>query len=446
VRVADVHRNSARQLPVDENRKILGFHTAFAVVVANMVGTGVFTALGLQVVAIRDGIALLALWLLGGVIALCGALSYGELAAALPRSGGEYHFLGRIYHPVLGVVAGWVSVTVGFCAPIALAAMALGQYATSFLPVAPGLTATATILLVTVFHAVNVRTGQRFHVITTVFKIALITLFCIAGLTAPTGGDVRYGPPLVTLADICSPAFAVSLIYVSYAFSGWNAATYIAGEISNPQRVVPRALFYGTLLVTVFHVLLNFVFLKTVPMARLSGSIEIGTLSAMHLFGERGAILMSAMLCLLLVSTISAMVLAGPRVLQVIGEDLPQLRALAVRTAGGAPLRAILLQQGLALAFVATGSFEGVLSYAGFTLTLLALLTVLGVMVLRYNAPELPRPYRTWGYPFTPLVFILLNAMILFFVLRERPVAAGAGILTVLTGAALGLARHWRRR
>ena len=160
MRVADVHRNSARQLPVDENRKILGFYTAFAVVVANMVGTGVFTALGLQVVDIRDGIALLALWLLGGVIALCGALSYGELAAALPRSGGEYHFLGRIYHPVLGVVAGWVSVTVGFCAPIALAAMALGQYATSFLPVAPGVTATATLLLVTVFHAVNVRTGQ----------------------------------------------------------------------------------------------------------------------------------------------------------------------------------------------------------------------------------------------------------------------------------------------
>ena len=324
---------------MDENRRILGFHTAFAVVVANMVGTGVFTALGLQVVDIRDGIALLALWLLGGIIALCGALSYGELAAALPRSGGEYHFLGRIYHPVLGVVAGWVSVTVGFCAPIALAAMALGHYAKSFLPVAPGVTATACILLVTVFHAVNVRSGQRFHIITTVFKIALITLFCLAGLTAPPRGDVSYGPPVVTLTDILSPAFAVSLIYVSYAFSGWNAATYIAGEIRNPQRVIPRALFYGTALVTVFYVLLNFVFLKTVPIARLSGSIEIGTLSAMSLFGERGAILMSAMLCLLLVSTISAMVLAGPRVLQVIGEDLPQLRALAARTAGGAPRR-----------------------------------------------------------------------------------------------------------
>jgi len=434
-----------RPLPVDENRRILGFHTAFTVVVANMVGTGVFTALGLQVVEIHDGIALLALWLLGGVIALCGALSYGELAAALPRSGGEYHFLGRIYHPVLGVVAGWVSVTVGFCAPIALAAMALGHYATSFLPVAPAVTATVTIVLVTVFHAVNVRTGQTFHILTTVFKIALIGLFCLAGLMAPSRGDVSYGPPAVTLTDILSPAFAVSLIYVSYAFSGWNAATYIAGEISNPQRVIPRALFYGTALVTVFYVLLNFVFLKTVPMARLSGSIQIGTLSAMNLFGERGAVLMSAMLCLLLISTISAMVLAGPRVLQVIGEDLPQLRALAARTAGGAPLRAILLQQGLALAFVATGSFEGVLSYAGFTLTLLALLTVLGVLVLRHNAPELPRPYRTWGYPFTPLVFILLNSVILFFVLRERPLAAGAGILTLLTGAALGLARHRRR-
>lgn len=427
-----------------ENRKILGFYTAVAVVVANMVGTGVFTALGLQVVGIHDGFALLSLWLLGGVIALCGALSYGELAAALPRSGGEYHYLGRIYHPILGIVAGWISVTVGFCAPIALAAMALGQYAATFLPVTARVTATVTIVLVTAFHAFNVRIGQRFHVITTVLKIALIVLFCVAGLATPTRGDVTYGPLAVTGSYILNPVFAVSMIYVAYAFSGWNAAIYIAGEVKNPQHVVPRALVYGTLVVTLLYVLLNFVFLKTVRMADLSGTIEIGSLSATTIFGATGGTLMSAMLCLLLVSTISAMVFAGPRVLQVIGEDLPLLHGLAARTAGGAPLRAILVQQALALALVASGSFEGVLSYTGFTLTLMALLTVLGVIVLRFNAPDLPRPYRTWGYPVTPLLFVLLNGLILYFVLRERPFEAGAGILTVLAGMMVGFIRHRR--
>ncbi|MGD2074834.1 MAG: amino acid permease [Gammaproteobacteria bacterium] len=427
-----------------ENRKILGFYTAFTVVVANMVGTGVFTALGLQLGGVHDGLALLSLWLLGGVIALCGALSYGELAAALPRSGGEYHYLGSVYHPVLGIVAGWISVTVGFCAPIALAAMALGQYAATFLPVTPRVTAIVTILLVTAFHAFNVRVGQRFHVTTTVLKIALIVVFCIAGLAAPTQGDVRYGPLAVTIDNILSPAFAVSLIYVAYAFSGWNAAIYIAGEVRTPQRVVPRALVYGTLVVTLFYVLLNFVFLKTVPIENLRNTIEIGSLSARNIFGATGGTLMSVMLCLLLVSTISAMVFAGPRVLQVIGEDLPSLRGLAARTAGGAPLRAIFAQQALALGLVASGSFEGVLSYAGFTLTLIALLTVLGVIILRFNAPDLPRPYRAWGYPVTPALFVLLNAVILYFVLRERPFEAGAGILTLIAGLAIGLARHWR--
>jgi len=433
------------KVSAEEKPRVLGFYTAFAVVVASMVGTGVFTTLGLQAVDIGDGVALLTLWLLGGIIALCGALSYGELAAALPRSGGEYHFLGRIYHPVVGVVAGWVSVTVGFCAPIALAAMALGRYAATFLPVAPGVTATAAILIVTAFHAFSVGVGKHFQVITTGFKVVVIVLFCVVGLAAPTRGDVSFGPAAVSLDDIFSPAFAVSLIYVSYAFSGWNAATYFTGEVQRPERVVPRALLYGTGLVTLFYLLLNLVFLKTVPMAELSGKVEIGALSATSILGEGGGALMSAMLCLLLLSTISAMVLAGPRVLQVIGEDLPALRPLAARTGGGVPLRAILLQQGLALALVATGSFEGVLSYAGFTLTLFTLLTVFGVIVLRYSVPELPRPYRAWGYPFTPALFVVVNAITLGIVLQERPFAAAAAGVTVAIGLAFGLVRYRHR-
>ena len=194
----------------------------------------------------------------------------------------------------------------------------------------------------------------------------------------------------------------------------------------------------------VLYLLLNFVFLRTIPLSQLTGKIEVGALSANYIFGGHGGLLISAMICVLLVSTISAMVMAGPRVLQVAGEDLPRLRPLAKRTRRGAPLRAIMLQQLLAIVFVLTDSFEGVLSYAGFTLNLMALLTVAGVFVLRYTAPDLPRPYRVWGYPFTPAVFVLLNVVILGFVLQARPVAACASLLTVLAGVLLALL-HKRR-
>lgn len=424
--------------------KSIGYSTAAAIVIASMIGTGVFTTLGLQAQEIQTGFALLCLWGVGGLIAMTGALSYGELAAAMPRSGGEYHFLTHIYHPVLGTAAGWISVSIGFAAPSALAAMALGRYARAFSDLSPVWIAVVTIATITAFHAFSVRTGQLFHNVTTGLKLALIVLFCIAGLLVEPVKSVTVAPSLSGWREVFSPAFAFSLIYVSYAYSGWNAATYVAGEVRHPQRTLPAALFHGTLLVAVLYLLLNFVFLRTIPLSQLTGKLEVGALSANYIFGEHGGLLISAMICVLLVSTISAMVMAGPRVLQVAGEDLPRLRPLAERTRGGAPLRAIMLQQLLAIVFVLTGSFEGVLSFAGFTLNLMALLTVAGVFVLRYTAPDLPRPYRVWGYPFTPAVFVLLNVVILVFVLQARPVAACASLLTVLAGALLALL-HKRR-
>ncbi len=417
----------------------MGYPTAVAIVIASMIGTGVFTTLGLQAQEIQTGFALLCLWGLGGLIALTGALSYGELAAALPRSGGEYHYLGRIYHPVLGVVAGWISVTVGFAAPTALAAMALGHYSATFAPVAPMHVAVVSILAISAFHAFSVRLGKQFHVAATLMKVGLIVVFCMAGLLAAPAGGITVAPSPAGWREIITPAFAFSLIYVTYAYSGWNAAVYVAGEVQRPQRTLPAALVHGTLIVTVLYLLLNYVFLRTVPLTELAGRLEVGALSAVNIFGEAGGVLASAMICVLLVSSISAMVLAGPRVLQVAGEDLPGLRPLAARTRGGAPLPAILLQQLLAVAFVVTDSFEGVLSYAGFTLNLIALLTVAGIFVLRRTEPDLPRPVRVPGYPFTPAVFVLLNALILAFVLHERPVAAIAGLLTVLAGVLLAL-------
>jgi APA family basic amino acid/polyamine antiporter len=423
----------------DQPRRVVGYFSATAIVVANMVGTGVFATLGLQAELIPEPGLLLVIWLIGGLIALCGALCYGELAAALPRSGGEYHFLGRIYHPILGMAAGLISVTVGFAAPVALAAMAFGRYAAAILPVSPTWTAVTALVGVTLFHVRDVRIGQKFQIITTAMKLLLIVVFIAAGLWVMPVTDTA--PPVE--ATVTTSGMALALVFVFYAYSGWNAAVYVTDEIEQPQRVLPRALLHGTCVVTAAYLLLNLVFLNTVPLSQLAGTVEIGALSAEAIFGVRGGAILSGMLCLLLISTISAMVMAGPRVLQVAGEDIALLRSLAKLTRRGAPARAILLQQVIALLLVATASFDAVLSFAGFTLTLMAALTAMGVIVLRIREPELPRPWKTWGYPATPLVFAGVSGTVLIMALQERPLSALAALAIVLL--ALGIARrHYR--
>jgi len=429
-------RDQGRPVVNGQVRPFLDLRAAMLLVIANMVGTGVFTTLGLQAAGVQDGAALLLLWLLGGLIALCGALSYAELAAALPRSGGEYHFLSRIYGPRLGELAGWVSATVGFAAPMALAAMAFGRYAGSVLPVSPLWLGLGAVTLISALHAADLDLGRRFQVVATLLKVAIILVFCAAGLmVSPAPGTLSVIPGPGTWSAVFSAPFGLSLIYVSYAYSGWNAATYVTAEVAAPQRQVPRALLWGTAAVTVLYLLLNLVFLRSVPLAELAGTVEVGALSAAHVFGVDAGRLMSVALSLLLVSTISAMALAGPRVIEVMAEDRPRLRLLSARTRRGAPLRAVLFLWTLAAAFILTDAFAAVLGLAGFTLILFSLLTVLGVFRLRRREPNLPRPFRVPWYPLPPLVFALLAVLSLVVVAVDQP-------LPVLLGLAL-LALVW---
>jgi APA family basic amino acid/polyamine antiporter len=423
--------------------RTIGYTGALALVVANMVGTGVFTTLGLQASGVPDPLALLALWAIGGVVALAGALCYAELAAALPRSGGEYTYLGYIYHAALGLAAGLVSLTVGFAAPIALAAMGLGHYAAGATGLPPAATAALALVAVTLMHAFDPRLGGRFHVAATALKLGLIAAFCVAGLSAPAAAPIDLDPRAAAEA-VLSPGFAVALIYVAYAYSGWNAAVYVAEEVRDPERTVPRSLVHGTLLVSALYLLLNLVFLRTVPTDRLAGTVEVGALSAGWIFGPAGGALMSGMLSLLLLSTVSAMVWTGPRVLQTAARDLPALAWLAWRSRRGAPTRAVLAQSGLALALIATNTFEGVLTYAGFTLSLLTFLTVVGLIVLRHTEPGLARPYRVWGYPATPVVFLAVTGLALAYAALERPAVAAASGATVALAVAFA-ARRGRR-
>ncbi len=412
--------------------------TAAAVVVANMIGTGVFTSLGFQLLDIQSGFVLLMLWAVGGLAALCGALCYAELGAALPRSGGEYHFLSEIYHPAVGFVSGWISATIGFAAPTALAAITFGAYLGSVVPMLPP-EASATVLVIALTAAhMGTRRGsggvQRWF---TGLKIALILGFCGAvWLAVDAGQPIAFRPVAGDGGLLLGGAFAVALIYVNYAYTGWNAATYLTSEVANPQRSLPRALALGTGLVAGLYLLLNFTFLYAAPIDAMTGKLEIGYVVAEEAFGGVGAKLMGVVLATLLISTVSAMILAGPRVMQVIGEDFPAFRVLARTNRDGLPTVAIAAQSLMALAFIWTASFESILVFAGFSLGLSTLITVAGVFVLRWRRPGLARPYRVTGYPLPPLAYLAITGWTLFYILSDRPQEAGLSLALIVAGFA----------
>ena len=415
-------------------RRPLGLTTATAFVIAAMVGTGVFTTLGFQVADIRSPFVIIMLWLVGGVVALCGALSYGELGAALPRSGGEYHILRRVYTPALGFLAGWVSATVGFAGPAALAAMALAAYTDAFIPDLPANhLAAGAVLTFTLIHASSLRVGALFQNVLTGLKVGLILGFIVAAFTVDHAQEVLLVPQVGALGVMTGPAFAVALIFVSYAYTGWNAAIYVIGEIDQPSRTLPRALLFGTGVVTVLYVLLNYVFLRTVAMDQLAGQIEVGFLAGVQIFGESGGQITAAIIAGLLASTVSAYVFLGPRILMVMGEDIPALAWLSVKSRRGLPVNAFIFQTVVALTFIYTSTFPQVLLYASILLTTISTLAVAGVYVLRWTEPTLARPYRTWGYPVTPALYLAVNVWALTFVLMNETFASlvGLGILGV---------------
>ncbi len=416
------------------NAKI-GLVTCTAIVVANMIGTGVFTSLGFQVGPLPSGFAILAVWALGAVFAVCGALSYAELAAALPRSGGEYNFLSRIYHPSVGFMAGIMSATVGFAAPVALAAMAFGGYAQNLIPNVPVVWVSVGIAtLVAGVHGISIRSSGVFQNVFTGLKVSLILVLVAAGFLVGPTVDVSFWPVLGDGERIASAPFAVALMYVMYSYSGWNASTYIIGEVRDPARNVPWSLILGTVIVGVFYVLLNAVFLKTVPMGELAGQLDVGNLAAAAIFGPSGGRVMSGLISLGLISAISAMTWAGPRVAATIGEDFVGLRVLAWRSRGGIPLLACGLQWVLVMILILTATFEDVLIYTQFALVACGLLTVVGVVVLRVREPGLARPFRCWGYPVTPGLFAAIGVFSLAYTAVERPKQAAWGAGTLLAG------------
>ena len=415
--------------------------TGISVVIANMVGTGVFTSLGFQLLGIQSYFVLMMLWFVGGLTALCGALTYAELGANLPRSGGEYNFLGRLYHPCAGFISGWVSATVGFAAPVALAAMTFGAYLSAVFPEIPRtFSAVSLVVALTMIHCFSRRASSNVQLIFTALKILLILLFCVViFIWGKAPQSISLMPNLGDEKLLFSGAFAVSLIYVNYAYTGWNAVTYVISELDSPQRNLPVVLLIGTVTVMLIYLLLNFTFLSAAPISSLEGKLEVGVVVADHALGDTAGKTMGAVLALLLISTVSAMTMAGPRVLQVIGQDFRVFGWLSKVNKNGIPTTAIIFQSSLAIVFIISATFESVLVFSSFVLGINTLFSVIGVFILRYKKLNIEGAYRTFAYPLAPAIYLGVTLWTLTYVLISKPQEGGMGILIIAVGGLIYL-------
>ena len=443
-------------------KREIGLFTATVLVVANMIGTGIFTTSGFIIQEVGHPMVLLLCWLIGGIFALCGALCYGELGAAFPEAGGEYVYLRESFGKLVAFLSGWISLLVGFSAPIAATAIAFATYSKSLLalPAQPQfsltisdlailtvspvtLVAIASIVVLSLLHYHSVTVGCRVQNTLTSLKIVIIVLFITGGFLLGTGSLSHFSADL-PLATLFQSKFAVSLIFISFAYSGWNAAAYLGSEIKEPSRNIPFALFTGTVLVIILYLLLNAVYIYALSAGQMSGVLEIGSMSASSLFGKPIGKYFGGAIAIGILSALSAMILTGPRVYYAMSKDGVFFELFGrVNQKYKTPAFSIFLQATIAILFILTSSFEKLLIYIGFTLAIFTLLTVLGLLLLRIKQNALISPYQTFGYPVTPIIFIVGNLWIAYFSIQNRPLTSLWGLVTI--GAGVLMYFYFRR-
>lgn len=411
-------------------KREVGLVPAIMLVVGNTIGTGIFTISGFIIKELKDPGALLLVWLLGGVIAFFGALSYAELGKMFPRAGGEYTFLKESFGEAFGFLAGWISLIVGFSAPIAATAIAFSKYFLELFhlqtsEIISKILAISVILLFSLVHVQRIRIGANFQTGLTFFKILFLFVFIFFGfLYAKKGLNTFEREMLIPEKEtILNLSFPVSLIYVMYAYSGWNAATYIGEEIKNPQRNIPLALLLGVLIIVTLYLGINLLYVKVLSVEEMSGIVEIGAKTAEKIFEKRFSFLFTAGINLGLLSVLSAMIIAGPRVYYAMARDGVFFKIFSmVNPNTRTPVFSIFLQALIAIFMVLTSSFEALLLYIGFTLSLCASLAVLGLIKLKKR------------FILSAIIFILANLWIIIFTFITKPLTILAGSLTILIG------------
>jgi APA family basic amino acid/polyamine antiporter len=419
-------------LGLNSTSKKISWKTAAGIVIANMIGTGVFTSLGFQLAVVQNTWTILLLWTFGGIMALLGALVYAELGTHFRRTGGDYIFLSETIHPLVGYLYAWVSLVVGFSAPIAIAAMAMNNYLSPVVGETqlPGL---FFLVLIPSVHIFSVSSSAKFQNGMTILKIAFVLALIGVGLAFGSNST----SPALNFSDswkeeILLPGFAVSLIYVFYAYTGWNSAAYIIEEVDQPKKNLPKALIGATLLVMVIYVLLQLVLLKHASVSQLSGQVQVADIAFGNLFGPNGALWVSLFIGVQLIATISGYAWVGPRVTYAMAKDYKLWRPLAKVNGQNIPVRAIVLNTGISLVLFVSGSFEQIMLYAGFILQLMSTVTVYSSLKIK-NQEGFKTPFK----PLPQLIYLGFSIALMGYLLVDRPKESLAGIGILLLGWAV---------
>ena len=426
----------------------LGLFPATNIVVANMIGAGIFTTSGLLMSDLHDPKLMIVLWALGGFIALCGAFSYSELGAAMPGAGGEYLFLSRLYHPIFGFLSGWVSFMVGFSAPIAASALGFSEYFSRAVPAFPlwlqnagimnpamtkKLLAVSVILIFTFIHYRGIKYGARIQNVLTLLKVLLIVVLLVAGFGSGNGDFGHFGEGQKTLSGLSGfKTIGLSLMWIMFAYSGWNASTYLGAEIKNPSKTLPRSLILGTGIVVFLYLAINVLYVYSIKPDEMKDVISVGGLAMRNLFGIPAEILVSLLIAFALFSSLSAFIIIGPRVYYSMAKDgLFFKSAASIHKKFNVPSNSILFQCLIAVILAFSGTFEQVLTYMGFALGIFPVMAVIGVWKVRKQFPD---AFRLKGFPFTQIIYIASGILILLLAFLERPVESSVAILTVAVG------------
>jgi APA family basic amino acid/polyamine antiporter len=441
-----------------------GVFTATFVVISSMVGSGVLTTSGFTVYNVHSNGLMLGLWVVGGVVAICGALTIAELASAMPRSGGDYVFLLEAYGPLVAFLSGWVSFLIGFGGPIAVTASAASRYVTEpfqMEPAAEAITrqvlATAAIIVLAILHSSGAGASIRTQGVTTVVKLCVLTALAAAGLVAGWGrwSNLKDIPPVDLDLGV---AMLFALVYISYAYTGWNGAGYIAGELARPRRQVPAAILLGTGLVVLLYLALNTFYALALSYEDVRSLVEdgrerpepsvvapIASLAAERFFGNIVSRPLSLAVGATLLASLSAYILTGPRVVQAMAAagQFPAIAAPVSRRTG-APVVATWLQVTWSLILLWSGSFESLLEYSSVGLALISMLTISTIFVLRWKRPELERPFRVPWYPVVPAVYLALTGLLTVAAFARKPVESSLALASILIGVPFYLL--WRRR
>lgn len=428
-----------------EVKRTIGLFTATSIVIANIIGTGIFTTSGLMAAELPSPIWVLGCWLFGGVLAMAGALCYAELATRMPEEGAEYVYLKRLYHPVLGFLTGWTSFFAGFSAPIAGSALAFVAYI--FAGMNPALTSTndssiiiikkliavLIILIFTLLHYGGIRHGARVQIFLTVIKIMIVSGLAGTGVVFGSGSWTHF---TADVSDSFSAhGLGTAMMLVMFSYSGWNASAYIAGELKNPRKTLPVSLITGTGIVILIYLSVNIFLFQAAPYSELRGGVTVVERATVFSFGDWTGNLLSVLIAIALLSSLSAFIIIGPRVYFAMARDrLFFSFADQVHSRFGVPSRSILIQGIMAIAMVLIGTFEQLVLYIGFALNIFPWLAIAGIFIARKRQIGEAVVVNVYGYPVIPIFYLISSLVLMIIAFLGRPVESTAAIVTVLIG------------